>query len=498
MAGLKVCSDQNWLSGKTTSDVEKLFMEESELGRTFIAEKLMQWFFPPPARFDKESGDLFASILTGKLKNSDIQKTVVAYSQDKTRLVFLSRLEPADIYETYSAALSPGLVLTADTKSHVNDMDVGFAPHRAASLGLVEFAGRQWLAFVLIEDHALPDEWLTRAGARGTGQRVRFLWLIGGGTKVFNDGDTLTEIVMAELWDGHSPARMLQTLEQRLDNLLSQALSLHPKTWIVNDVSWKAKLGGTVRQEIPDPVLMKQDFFALLDSLPGGEKRSRIAGPGASAEIQEAAMQELEKLLIQIPDGIDLHYAMGWTLNNLRRPDDALSHLQRVLALDPQHPLVLFDIGVSYTLKKDFNRAETQYRAALERYPEFDEPKLNLCGLYIYTEDVEKLKPTCAAAVEAAPENARLFNNLAWLFVTTENPALRDPAKGLGYAKKAVLLDGGKSLLFLDTLAEAYYANGQFDDAIETESKVASAEPQNSNYRERLQKYRRAKEDSKK
>lgn len=47
---------------------------------------------------------------------------------------------------------------------------------------------------------------------------------------------------------------------------------------------------------------------------------------------------------------------------------------------------------------------------------------------------------------------------------------------------------------FLDTLAEAYYSNDAFADAIETESEALAAKPQNSEYKGRLDKYRKAKE----
>ena len=63
--------------------------------------------------------------------------------------------------------------------------------------------------------------------------------------------------------------------------------------------------------------------------------------------------------------------------------------------------------------------------------------------------------------------------------------------------KKAVALTQHKVPGFLDTLAEAYYSNGAFSDAIQTESEALAAEPQNSEYKGRLDKYRKAKENQK-
>lgn len=82
--------------------------------------------------------------------------------------------------------------------------------------------------------------------------------------------------------------------------------------------------------------------------------------------------------------------------------------------------------------------------------------------------------------------------------MTTSKAVLRDPAKGLEYAKKAVTLTSEKQPGFLDTLAEAYYVNGEFDQAIQTEEKALAIEPGNSDYKARLEKYRKAKANEKK
>jgi Zn-dependent protease with chaperone function len=56
------------------------------------------------------------------------------------------------------------------------------------------------------------------------------------------------------------------------------------------------------------------------------------------------------------------------------------------------------------------------------------------------------------------------LNNLAWLLVTVPDEQLREPARALALAKKAVALD--RSAIYLDTLAEAYYANGFTKEAL--------------------------------
>jgi membrane associated rhomboid family serine protease/TPR repeat protein len=91
-------------------------------------------------------------------------------------------------------------------------------------------------------------------------------------------------------------------------------------------------------------------------------------------------------------------------------------------------------------------------------------------------------------------------NNLAWAYATSTDPAIRNPAAALEYAHKAVT--AGKDHpdpIYLDTLAEAYYANRQFEDAVKTERlALASAPPESkSDFMKSLEKFEYAREDNK-
>jgi len=91
-------------------------------------------------------------------------------------------------------------------------------------------------------------------------------------------------------------------------------------------------------------------------------------------------------------------------------------------------------------------------------------------------------------------------NNLAWAYATSTDPAIRNPAAALEYAHKAVT--AGKdhpNPFYLDTLAEAYYVNRQFEDAVRTERlALASAPPESkSDFVKSLEKFEFAREENK-
>ncbi|MBW1782375.1 MAG: M48 family metalloprotease [Deltaproteobacteria bacterium] len=86
------------------------------------------------------------------------------------------------------------------------------------------------------------------------------------------------------------------------------------------------------------------------------------------------------------------------------------------------------------------------------------------------------------------PNRAVALNNLAWLLATTSDEDLRDPSRAVALAKRAVALE--RSPGFLDTLAEAYFAEGRVDEAIRTiEEAIATARENRAYYEKQLKRF---------
>jgi TPR repeat protein len=88
-------------------------------------------------------------------------------------------------------------------------------------------------------------------------------------------------------------------------------------------------------------------------------------------------------------------------------------------------------------------------------------------------------------------------NNLAIIYLG-HDPDLRNPRAALDYAQKAVA-SFKNNPIFLSTLAAAYYAEGQFEKAVVTQTTVMTLVPadKKADYEERLAMYTRALEVSK-
>jgi TPR repeat protein len=83
--------------------------------------------------------------------------------------------------------------------------------------------------------------------------------------------------------------------------------------------------------------------------------------------------------------------------------------------------------------------------------------------------------------------DARAMSNLALLLATSKNPHVHNPQEAISLATKAVATSNNPD--YLDTLAAAYFADGQTDKAIEAEQKALAMSPSNDSYKESLQKY---------
>jgi Zn-dependent protease with chaperone function len=89
------------------------------------------------------------------------------------------------------------------------------------------------------------------------------------------------------------------------------------------------------------------------------------------------------------------------------------------------------------------------------------------------------------------PDNALVLNNLAWHYATCEDDSFRDHYRALALAKLAISLE--KSPHIWDTLAESYYVNGMYHDAIEAGKKALErAGRKRAYYEDQLEKFEAA------
>jgi len=131
----------------------------------------------------------------------------------------------------------------------------------------------------------------------------------------------------------------------------------------------------------------------------------------------------------------------------------------------------------------------------IEKHPEDPGLYRMLGDLYYETENWDGVQRAYETSLALKADNPEVLNNLAWFYATAEETALQDPQRALQLARRAAELQQVPHIL--DTLAESYYVNGMFEQAIEAEKRALALNPDNrSYYQQQLEKFRRARAEA--
>lgn len=137
------------------------------------------------------------------------------------------------------------------------------------------------------------------------------------------------------------------------------------------------------------------------------------------------------------------------------------------------------------------NLFETVLQREIQERPESPELFGLLGDLYYSRNQYANAVEAYENAIRLGSEGAEIFNNLAWLYATCEDAGLRAPARALDLARKASELSSAPHIL--DTLAESYFVNGQYNAAVRAGERAYEAATIDRSYFEnQLKKFRKA------
>jgi len=120
-------------------------------------------------------------------------------------------------------------------------------------------------------------------------------------------------------------------------------------------------------------------------------------------------------------------------------------------------------------------------------------PELYVIMGQIFAQKKEYAKAVNAykQALDLAPENPDILNNIAWIYATADDPEFQKPKEALMFASMAANLKPAGYIL--DTLAESFFINGYVEKAIATEEEALKKDPSKTNYyRAQLQRFKKA------
>ena len=195
------------------------------------------------------------------------------------------------------------------------------------------------------------------------------------------------------------------------------------------------------------------------------------------------------------------HFGLGQRIDFLRRCEETPSRIPRHhrkvhLALALYALVMLTGTLAAWRLPPDLleEAPKARFAEALIQQKIREQPDnglwFQLLGDLHYSRNQEQdAMNAYEQALLLAPANTEALNNLAWLLLTAQEPTLRNPEKALLLAQKAAAEKRIPHIL--DTLATAYWANGNRNEALAVEEEaLAKAGAHKEFYRGQMEKFR--------
>lgn len=216
----------------------------------------------------------------------------------------------------------------------------------------------------------------------------------------------------------------------------------------------------------------------------------------------DEARSHFEQALKLEPNNAAFHCNLGSLLDLLGEHEQALACFERAIERDGGDPLFHYNHGFTlYKLGRGAD-AEVSFRAAIRLQAEFFAAHLDLGNLLsalgrLEEAEVElkqaiRLRTTDAKAtaslgnlryrqgrkaealelfdkaLRSMPDNMTVLSNMARILATSADASLRNGARAVELAERAVIQGGGHEVGVLSTLAAAYAEVGRFDEAVKT------------------------------
>lgn len=153
------------------------------------------------------------------------------------------------------------------------------------------------------------------------------------------------------------------------------------------------------------------------------DAREKLAVAYIDAGRFENAERELKKLIVQIPQKLEIKLQLAKVYNSMSKPDEALKILGEYLSHKPDDANALEYKGIAFALKKDSSEAERFLQEAIRLNAKQTTARFELAKLYASIgRDAEALKQI-EEITAADPKNAKPYYLLAQIEASRGNKA---------------------------------------------------------------------------
>ena len=214
---------------------------------------------------------------------------------------------------------------------------------------------------------------------------------------------------------------------------------------------------------------------ALPHNLANGDAYTKLADLYVKTKSYDDAIAILQKRQVLFPDDLDTLKNLIKLYRFIKDDDNAIATIEIVINIEPDVAQTYFHRAEIYQQAKEPEKALQSYLKTLQIKPDHLPARLSAGNLYNITGNLKHAVAHYEIALEQSPDLAKIHNAVAWIRATQKGVDLYNPQLALVHAQKAVALskEAGSPEhrgypYFLDTLAVAQSANGDFPAAIDS------------------------------
>ena len=187
----------------------------------------------------------------------------------------------------------------------------------------------------------------------------------------------------------------------------------------------------------------------------------------------------------------DAHYDVGSAFvqmnlgNALARKgqsDEAMVHYEEAIKLQPNYADAYYNRGNVLFAKGRIDEAIADWEKTLQIQPTDADAHTSLGNALLRKGFLQGAIAHYETALGLAPEDPHSRINIAWVLATSSDASIRDGARAVEFARKAVELSNSRDPKFLRALAASYAETGRFSEAIEAAQQGMEIAANQSNF----------------
>ena len=188
----------------------------------------------------------------------------------------------------------------------------------------------------------------------------------------------------------------------------------------------------------------------------------------------DSAMALARQIAQVEPENSRAYRLLSICARQLRRTDETIATGRDALAITPFDAESHYRLGLDAGEIGDFVTAVPQFAYALLLQPNTAEIEKKLHLAVDFAAKTPNASANLKAIASSAPDSPWLLNELAWVFATHSDAALRDGPRAVQLSERACALTERKQPAFLATTAAAYAEIGKFSEAVATAREAGS------------------------